>query len=30
MKKLFILTMCVITLGSCNDGVKKAEEAAQQ
>ena len=30
MKKLFILTMCVIALGSCNDGVKKAEEAAQQ
>ena len=30
MKKLFILTTCVIALGSCNDGVKKAEEAAQQ
>ena len=30
MKKLFILTMCVIALGSCNDGVKKAEEAALQ
>ena len=30
MKKLFILTMCVIALGSCNEGVKKAEEAAQQ
>ena len=30
MKKLFILTMCVIALGSCNDGVTKAEEAAQQ
>ena len=30
MKKLFILTMCVIALGSCNEGVKKVEEAAQQ
>ena len=30
MKKLFILTACVIALGSCNEGVKKAEEAAQQ
>ena len=30
MKKLFILTVCAIALGSCNEGVKKAEEAAQQ
>ena len=30
MKKLFILTACVIALGSCNEGVKKAEQAAQQ
>ena len=30
MKKLFILSVCVIALGSCNDGVKKAEEAAKQ
>ncbi len=30
MKKLFILAMCVIALGSCNDGVKKAEQVAQQ
>ena len=30
MKKLFILTVCVIALGSCNEGVQKAEEAAQQ
>ncbi|SEF39445.1 hypothetical protein SAMN05216354_0205 [Xylanibacter ruminicola] len=30
MKKLFILTMCVFALASCNEGVKKAEQAAQQ
>lgn len=30
MKKLFILTVCAIALGSCNEGVKKAEQAAQQ
>ena len=30
MKKLFILAMCVIALASCNDGVKKAEQFAQQ
>ena len=30
MKKLFILAMCVIALASCNDGVKKAEQVAQQ
>ena len=30
MKKLFILTVCAIALGSCNEGVKKAEKAAQQ
>ncbi len=30
MKKLFILAMCVIALASCNDGVKKVEQFAQQ
>ena len=30
MKKLFILAMCVIALASCNDGVEKAEQFAQQ
>jgi chromosome segregation ATPase len=30
MKKLFIFAICAMTLASCNDGVKKAEEAARQ
>ena len=30
MKKLFILAVSVIALASCNDGVKKVEETAQQ
>ena len=29
MKTLFILTMCVFAMASCNEGVKKAEQAAQ-
>ena len=30
MKKLAIFAICAMTLASCNDGVKKAEEAARQ
>ena len=30
MKKLAIFAICALTLASCNDGVKKAEEAARQ
>ena len=30
MKKLFIFAISAMTLASCNDGVKKAEEAARQ
>ena len=30
MKKLFFFAASLIMLASCNDGVKKAEEAAQQ
>ena len=30
MKKLAFFAICALTLASCNDGVKKAEEAARQ
>ena len=30
MKKLFFLAVCTVALASCNEGVKKAEEAALQ
>ena len=29
MKKLVFFAICALTLASCNDGVKKAEEAAR-